>query len=90
MIKKVHVTSYTVTSNRIAAIFISEQKLTSTPITNYCKHVLWIMKEPREFSSSLAASVRSDKMSLDASLLFRPTYPKIFGESIAFFSDQVS
>ena len=38
------------------------------------------------FSSSLAAaSVHSDKMSLDASLLFRPTYPKIFGESIAFY-----
>ena len=50
---------------------------------------LW--KSRVSFSSSLAAaSVRSDKMSLDASLLFRPTYPKIFGESIAFFSDQVS
>ena len=49
---------------------------------------LW--KSRVSFSSFLAAQLRSDKMSLDASLLFRPTYPKIFGESIAFFSNQVS
>ena len=72
-------------------MFISELKLISTPITNYCKHVdygLW--KNRVSFYSSLGAQLRSDKMSLDASLLFRPTYPKIFGESIAFFSNQVT
>ena len=42
------------------------------------------------FSSFVAEQLLSDKMSLDASLLFRPTYPKIFGELIAFFSNQVS
>ena len=76
-------------STGVAAIFIFEEKLISTPITNnYCKHVDY--ERANGFIPHLSRQFRSDKMSLDASLLIRPTYPKTFGESIAFFSSQVS
>ena len=70
------------TSNRCSSHFYFRAKVNLHAHYQYCKHVDY----EKSFPSSLAAQLRSDKMSLDASLLFRPTYPKIFGESIAFLA----